>query len=128
MTDIEHRLNLPPDASSASAARRFVAGSIDVDEVDAELALLLVSELASNAILHAKTPFTVVVTRRDSCVRFAVIDESQVIPTVKPYANDAVTGRGLMMVASSSAAWGIDARPFGKAVWFELPTGASVPR
>lgn len=84
------------------------------------LVTLLVSELVSNAVLHAKTPLEVSVASRGNRIRITVSDASPAVPAVKNYGVDAVTGRGLTMVASSSAGWGIDARGDGKAVWFEV--------
>jgi anti-sigma regulatory factor (Ser/Thr protein kinase) len=109
-------------------ARRFVrdtlnalgaAGACD----DAET---LVSELATNAVLHAKTEFTIHVTRTDGTVRIRVHDLSTVLPRQRSYGLDSTTGRGIRLIMALAADWGVDRQGAGKAVWFELPAdGAS---
>jgi anti-sigma regulatory factor (Ser/Thr protein kinase) len=119
MTVLE-RLRLPPEASSARAARRFVADVLGaVDEV-AELAVLLVSELASNAIQHARTEFEVCVAADATCIRIDVEDGNPRLPSLRNYVPRSTSGRGLHMVAASARHWGFEATPAGKVVWFEL--------
>jgi anti-sigma regulatory factor (Ser/Thr protein kinase) len=126
MTEIEDRLHLPPEAASAGVARRFVAAALHGCNVDLTLVSLLVSELVSNAVLHARTPLEVVVQSRGDYVRITVSDESPALPAMKAYAPDAVTGRGLTMVDTAAARWGVDELSSGKAVWFELPLAQAV--
>ena len=120
MTEIVERLRLPPEPSSAGAARRFVAAVVGAGDEVAELAVLLVSELASNAVMHAKTSFEVVVHVDDECLRVEVTDADPKMPLIQPYARESITGRGLHIVAASADHWGFDATPHGKAVWFEF--------
>ncbi|MEY2461637.1 MAG: hypothetical protein QOG30_3467 [Acidimicrobiaceae bacterium] len=82
--------------------------------------MLLVSELASNAVLHAETPFEVTVSIDEARVRVAVSDSNPTMPALRTYVRESITGRGLHMVAASAARWGFDAQPDGKVVWFEL--------
>ena len=120
MTEIVDRLRLPPEPSSAGAARRFVANTIgDGDEVT-ELAVLLVSELASNAIMHARTEFEVSVHVCDEHFRVAVSDSDPTVPLVRSYSPDALSGRGMHIVAATANRWGYESLPDGKIVWFEL--------
>jgi anti-sigma regulatory factor (Ser/Thr protein kinase) len=119
MTEIVDRLRLPPEPSSAGAARRFVAAALDAGGEVAELAVLLVSELASNAVLHARTPFEVVVHVDEGHLRVEVSDLDSRLPSLRTYARESITGRGLHMVAASADRWGFDAQPGGKVVWFE---------
>lgn len=81
----------------------------------------LVSELATNAVIHARTPFTLVVSRIEDNVRVSVHDGSAVLPRRRAYGLDAATGRGLRLLATMSSNWGIEAETGGKVVWFELP-------
>jgi len=120
MTVLE-RLRLPPEASSARAARQFVMQVLggSVDEV-ADTAVLLVSELASNAIQHARTEFEVCVAASESLVRVDVADDDPHLPTLREYIAQSVSGRGLHMFATSADRWGVEATPAGKVVWFEL--------
>ena len=121
MTEIDDRLRLPPEPASAGAARRFVSSALNSCAVDVGLVSLLVSELVSNVVLHAHTPLEVAVRARGGHIRVTVTDESAVIPAMKHYVPDAVTGRGLTMVDSAAERWGIDEKANGKAVWFEIP-------
>jgi anti-sigma regulatory factor (Ser/Thr protein kinase) len=116
-------LTLPAVASSVPEARRFVrdalhalaaAGACD----DAET---LVSELATNAVLHARTEYTITVARTDGTVRVRVHDMSAVLPRQRTYGADSTTGRGIRLIASIAQDWGVEAEGEGKAVWFELP-------
>jgi anti-sigma regulatory factor (Ser/Thr protein kinase) len=120
MAQIVERLRLPPEPSSAGAARRFVAAALDAGGEVAELAVLLVSELASNAVLHARTPFEVVVQIDDQRVRIEVSDGDPTLPALRTYVRESITGRGLHMVAAAAHHWGFDARADGKVVWFEF--------
>ncbi|MEY2403901.1 MAG: hypothetical protein QOD38_1452 [Acidimicrobiaceae bacterium] len=114
------RLHLPPVPSSAGAARRFVAAALGAGGEVAELAVLLVSELASNAVLHAETSFEVVLSLDDDWLRVEVCDGNPTMPALRTYVRESITGRGLHMVAASADHWGFDAQPGGKVIWFEL--------
>jgi anti-sigma regulatory factor (Ser/Thr protein kinase) len=128
MTEIDDRLRLPPEPGSAGAARRFVADALSACSVDVGLVSLLVSELVSNVVLHAHTPLEVTVRTRGDHVRVTVADESPLIPAMKQYAADSVTGRGLTMVDAAAERWGIDENSSGKAVWFEVPLEGALGR
>lgn len=84
-------------------------------------AALLVSELAANALLHARTDFTVVVeVLPGGGARIAVSDGSPAPPRSRRYGDEATTGRGLHLVGDLARGWGVDRRPDGKTVWAEL--------
>jgi anti-sigma regulatory factor (Ser/Thr protein kinase) len=119
-------IELPAERSAASAARRFTreaASSWPVSpEVEADLELL-VSELVTNAVLHARSPAVLSVERIGDRVRVTVTDRSNVLPRLRDYGADAVTGRGLFLVDQLSEKWGVDLADEdheGKTVWFEL--------
>jgi len=118
----EARLALRPVPGSAALARRFVddtLGSWGCDPI-AEAGRLLVSELVTNAVLHARTDISVVVTLLRGGVRVEVHDRSTAAPVVRHYEDEAMTGRGLALVDQLAARWGVDRRGDGKSVWFEL--------
>jgi len=119
MTVVE-RFRLPPHSSSARAARHCVAAVLPNGVESTDLAVLLVSELATNAILHARSEFEVIVHKYDSRVRIEVVDANRRLPTLRNYVAESITGRGLHMVAASADRWGFEATPTGKVVWFEL--------
>src|SRR5262245_57739703 len=126
MSEIHDQVRLPPEPASAGVARRFVADALKARDIDVELIALLVSELVSNVILHAHTPLEVTVRTRGAHLRVTVADESPVIPAMKQYAADSVTGRGLTMIDLTAESWGIDEMADGKAVWFEIPLDGAV--
>jgi anti-sigma regulatory factor (Ser/Thr protein kinase) len=84
-------------------------------------AALLVSELATNAVRHASSPFRVSVTRTDTAVRIAVEDLGSSEPQLRPADLERLGGRGVALVDAMSLAWGVDPAPIGKVVWCELP-------
>src|SRR4051812_17068818 len=93
--------------------------------------MLLVTELSTNAVLHAATPYRVTLDQRDDgTVRIGVSDGSPRKPRAREYGVDATTGRGLGLVGSLAAAWGTSSLPYGKTVWCDLrpepPEGMSV--
>jgi anti-sigma regulatory factor (Ser/Thr protein kinase) len=122
-------IDLEPDPSSSARARRLVerelAGSCPPDIV--ETAMLLVSELVTNVVLHARTAMRLSVEIVSGRVRVEVRDASPVSPVSRHYDVEASTGRGLALVAGLADAWGTNEQPGGKIVWFELSGGKSRP-
>lgn len=106
------------------AARDFVAAVL-LDHGfggDADAVLLLVSELATNAVRHAGTPFEVAVDVREAGVRVAVIDgDISHPPQVRHPGVDDTSGRGLLIVDDLAERWGTEELDDGsKSVWFTL--------
>jgi serine phosphatase RsbU (regulator of sigma subunit)/anti-sigma regulatory factor (Ser/Thr protein kinase) len=114
-----------PDTGSIAAARRFVRrvlASWAVDELMDD-ALVLVSELATNAVVHAGTPFGVTCTDLGDGVRLEVRDRypARGLPAVLPAVDQTrPTGRGLLLCASLSSAWGVEYTRTAKTVWCRL--------
>jgi anti-sigma regulatory factor (Ser/Thr protein kinase) len=83
-------------------------------------AALMTTELATNAVEHAHTPYTVAVQITDEMVRIDVHDGSTARPVVGAGDDASASGgRGLAFVAALSARWGCDVWGGGKSVWFE---------
>ena len=122
MAATQHDLDLPAEPASVRQARRFVdraladvgAGSL------AEVAGLLVSELVTNAVIHAGGVIRVRLSAADEVVRVGVQDTSTQRPTPRLASSNEGTGRGLALVADLAQRWGVDDTPDGKEVWFEL--------
>lgn len=123
---------LPPAAGSVSASRRFVAETLESwgYAILGHDVLLAVSELASNAVLHARTPFAVSVSEQDGTVRVGVEDASTELPEIGAPGPDISRGRGLIVIDALASRWGAEPREgSGKVVWaeFAVTTVAAVP-
>lgn len=116
-------LTLPGVTASVPSARRFVRSTLaswDLQEL-VDAATLVVSELATNAVLHARSDFTVVIAvEPGGALRLEVADGSQAQPAPRRYSNGATTGRGLSIVDDLAVDWGVDTTPRGKRVWVQL--------
>lgn len=118
----EARLALRPVPASAAQARLFVERILGGWGCDGlvDASRLLVSELVTNAVLHARTDFELVIRLVRGGVRIEVSDGSSSAPVVRHYEDEAMTGRGLALVDELATTWGVDDRTSGKAVWFEI--------
>ena len=118
-----YRVRLSTGPAAAAEARRQVRAAIcawDIP-VDPDVAILLTSELVTNAIRHeAGGVITLAISCSFGQLRVAVHDTSRYLPVLADAPADAETGRGLMLVASLSAGWGVCRTPAGKAVYFTL--------
>ena len=117
-------IELSPTAASVALARRWshdVLVRVGAPELSDTMALL-VSELVSNVVLHARTPCSLSIGESSGRIRVEVEDGSDRMPGLKAR-NDplAQSGRGMQLVDGLSAAYGVDPQPMGgKRVWFEL--------
>jgi anti-sigma regulatory factor (Ser/Thr protein kinase) len=117
------QITLPRNPSSVAAARRFIEARATAwlfPEPAGEQLVLIGSELVTNAVLHARTELTLTLEHRGDRVRISVRDRSKAPATLRHYRADALTGRGLGVVAALSDSWGISAAADGKVVWAEL--------
>jgi anti-sigma regulatory factor (Ser/Thr protein kinase) len=117
------RIALSRNPSSVGAARRFIrarANAWSFPEPASDQLVLIGSELVTNAVLHARTELTLTLELHDHRVRISVKDHSLAPATMRHYQPDALTGRGLGVVAALSDTWGISAAADGKVVWAEL--------
>ena len=110
-----------PHMGSPRAARAFVRRVLDEHATSADLAVLLISELSTNAVLHARTDFTVRVSAVSTGVRVEVQDANERSPVIGHTPSEATSGRGLHLVQALASSWGVEGRPEGKIVWFEVP-------
>lgn len=146
------RLNLPAAARSAGDARRFLAAQCGGWGLPLLLddAVLAVSELVANAVVHGRSAVQLTVSLSGDFVEVAVGDENPRPPVVRPVRlnldediNEAVAlsrlqldepgaqwligeagsitaGRGMLIVDAVADEWGISSRTTGKDVWFRL--------
>lgn len=124
---------LPPEVRSVPTARRVARQALHarfspagdpgpenqdlVDQIE-----LIVSELVTNAVVHAGTDVVLRVLAGRGSLRIEVGDGSRRLPTPRDYAMAARTGRGLQLVERSVEQWGVHLDPDGKTVWAELST------
>jgi anti-sigma regulatory factor (Ser/Thr protein kinase) len=115
-------VTLPAQAFSVSEARRHVVATLeDWGVADAGwTSVQLVSELATNAVIHARSEFTVELSRHGDRLRVCVRDSSTLQPGMRRYSEDSTTGRGLRLVDSLADEWGVERLGLGKIIWFEI--------
>lgn len=128
-------VTLPGTTASVGAARRFLSATLaqwDADDA-AWTAAQVVSELATNAVIHAGTAFTLRLELTATGLRVEVGDGSRRTPRQRHYGLSATTGRGLALVASLADDWGVEVvrggeggagGAGGKVVWCVLPLHA----
>lgn len=151
------RLQLESVKASPAKARRFVAHLFDEwgvatkDSGVRDTAVLLVSELVTNAVIHAGTRVDLVVARDGCCrattptneadstictcdqpenraplvLRVEVHDTSYGRPVPQHAGPNDDSGRGLALVEALAHRWGVASTPDGKSVWFELVAAAN---
>jgi anti-sigma regulatory factor (Ser/Thr protein kinase) len=117
------RVRLTAGPAAAADARRQVRAAIRAWDlpVDQDVAVLLTSELVTNAVRHEVTAI-IMLSITCSCgqLRVDVHDTSRFLPMLIDVPVDAETGRGLMLVSTLSAEWGLYRTPAGKAVYFTV--------
>src|SRR5437588_9485165 len=122
MPDLEAWRVFPQDVHAPREARRFVASALRrwerVELLDD--AAVIVSELASNAVVHARSSLTVGVRCIGQRVVLTVHDTSAALPHVRLPDTESASGRGMQLVSGLSTRWGADAMHDGKTVWAEL--------
>jgi anti-sigma regulatory factor (Ser/Thr protein kinase) len=112
---------LPKSVVSVARARQFVSSALShCNEDVVSVARLLVSELATNAVVHARSPFDVSVSESDGLIRIAISDDASEPPTPLSAGPHDTCGRGLLLLNQFAADWGVVDRRPGKTVWFDL--------
>jgi len=114
-------IELPAQPRSTGVARRWVADLLTRWDLTGAVDdfRLVVSELVSNAVLHARTAIEVVLSIADGVIELAVRDSNprSQRPRVIDPSLDATGGRGLLLVQELSDEWGVAERMNGKDVW-----------
>lgn len=118
-----------PDLLSAHQARAFVSHQLRLHHLDylAADAELVVSELVTNAVLHARTHLVVSISQSPQRVRLAVHDNSPSFPVPRDAEPTDAGGRGMSLVEAYSTEWGTTRNAQGhKSVWATFaPRGES---
>jgi anti-sigma regulatory factor (Ser/Thr protein kinase) len=112
----------PCRSDSLAEVRQFVAETLRawrfgrlVDDGS-----LIVSELATNAVLHGGSNFSVGISSGGDGVRVSVRDHSGELPVLRSPSPTTISGRGLLLIAGVARAWGIEVVDGGKVVWADL--------
>ena len=102
-------------------ARQFARSAARDTGADVDTLVLLVSEVVTNAVLHARSDIRLDVRTSRELVRVEVHDLSPVVPRVHHFRLTSGTGRGLRMLEQLAQRWGVAIDPRGgKVVWFEV--------
>ena len=119
----------PPEPAAVAAARRFVAETLNSwqlpgrDDLVSD-AVLLTSELVTNAVVHAGTAIQVTCRLQGAEVEVSVLDRhpARMIPEPPNSSarSDRPSGRGLLLPGALSSSWGVTYAPAAKVVWFRL--------
>jgi anti-sigma regulatory factor (Ser/Thr protein kinase) len=112
--------------ASARRVREFVCGALVHWRIAgaADDVLLIADELATNAVLHARSPFVVRLKVDGVHLRLEVEDDSQQAPQLGDSDGSSTSGRGLVLVDALATRWGWEGRRQGKLVWAEIATSA----
>jgi anti-sigma regulatory factor (Ser/Thr protein kinase) len=117
------QLALPPDPPSVGDARRALTDytrSHAVPDNLAESGVLVISELVTNAVLHAHTPILVLADYDHGTLTLAVQDGEAALPTLLPADTEREGGRGVAIISHLGGTWGIQRTVLGKMVWVSL--------
>jgi anti-sigma regulatory factor (Ser/Thr protein kinase) len=115
----------PRTPETSRLARQFVCGVLQTWSLEADViddALLVASELVTNAVLHASSDVVVGLARTDGGVRIVVSDTCGREPVARELSPDRPNGRGLAIVNALARGWGHDFVQSGKLVWVDLGT------
>jgi anti-sigma regulatory factor (Ser/Thr protein kinase) len=111
--------------ASVPAARRFATGALTGASRElTEAVALMVSELATNCVVHTNSDFEITISQTPSEIRVEALDRARGEPRMQSPGPSDPHGRGLRIVDALSSDWGVDLRDrHRKVVWFTVPTG-----
>lgn len=106
---------------NAADARAWVTGVLDeCAESLIATAVLLTSELVTNAMVHGSPPVELAVSTEPEVIKVAVTDGAVSRPIMLNAGPSDIHGRGIAIVAALADAWGVAERHGGKTVWFAI--------
>jgi anti-sigma regulatory factor (Ser/Thr protein kinase) len=116
-------IRLPHSDRAPRLARAFVADRLHGWNLEAmiEVATLVVSEVVTNAVIHARSDAELSLERTPTALRISVTDHGTGARTSRELSPGADGGRGLMIVEKLSTSWGAEPTDAGNRVWAELP-------
>ena len=122
----EAHVELAGAPSSVSDARRFAQEVLEAGNIkdDDWTAIQVVSELATNAVVHARTPFILKIEYDDTYIKVSVVDAKPLArASVRRFSDITTTGRGLRLLQLLGESWGVEQAPTAKTVWCKLRRG-----
>ncbi|HYN17483.1 MAG TPA: ATP-binding protein [Actinomycetes bacterium] len=133
MLEAQGRREFNGEADQVAAARRFVASAIQAGGPARDVTRLLVSEAATNAVLHSASgdggTFAVEYLISNDLLRVQVHDGgAPTSPQRRVHHPESMTGRGLDLFDALSDRWGVEGGPHGWTVWFELDLASAEAR
>jgi anti-sigma regulatory factor (Ser/Thr protein kinase) len=118
---------VPATAHGPAAARSAVSATLhrwNLDQVRGvgDDAALVATELVTNAVRHTTgvSSFVLGLERIAGCLRITLADPSTTAPVLGCPTASSTGGRGMLLIAALTRAWGTEPRPEGKVVWAEL--------
>jgi anti-sigma regulatory factor (Ser/Thr protein kinase) len=118
----------PEGVGEVRAFVREVLEDLNMDEDCIFQSQLVADELATNAMKHAGSIYSVAIEVTERVVRVAVRDDSSVLPTPQAPPLESTCGRGLSIVSSTANRWGTVPLGLGKEMWADVPHRRSIPR
>lgn len=120
--------SLPPNDQSAARGRRFVREALlaHAGPEIVDTAVLLASELITNAVLHGRSEVELTVEINRTGVKVSTADMNSRLPVMQSADELALDGRGIAIVDLLASSWGVSATDGGKIVWFCLDLSAPV--
>jgi anti-sigma regulatory factor (Ser/Thr protein kinase) len=118
-------VTLPLDLRSVAAARALLRQAVRdtadaPDDVPVDDAVLMLSELITNAVRHTNGVLRVDISLSNNTLRVTVIDDAPDLPVIRPPCDDATQGRGMQIIDTLADRWGATREHPLKTVWFEI--------
>jgi hypothetical protein len=126
----QRRVRLAREPSSAAEARGRVRAALQAWQVpvDPDIAILLTSDLVTNAITYGDgETVTLAIRCSGTHLRIDIYDKSRYLTAGADEPAGPDTARGLVLVAALSAEWGSFRTPAGKAMYFTLAFPRDLP-
>jgi len=126
----QRRVRLARQSSAPGEARGQVRAALRAWKVpvDHDIAILLTSDLVTNAVVHGDgETVTLAIRCTRDYLRIDVYDKTRYLPIGAAEPPDPDSGRGLVLVAALSAEWGSFRTPAGKAMYFTLAFPRDLP-
>jgi anti-sigma regulatory factor (Ser/Thr protein kinase) len=124
MSPLTGRFDLPAHQTSPNAARHAVRSVLTAwgyyHREWTDLVMVVVSELVTNAIRHGGGCVGVDLQARETDVVVSVADGSSVLPRRRHPASGESNGRGILLIETLAASWGVTEHHGGKRVWARL--------